>query len=354
MHDRVVILGHSGSVHIIRWVRGLVSRGYDIHVISCGSSEIPGIRTTILGSKIGTLNSVRFLREARREISKSRPKLIHAFHATGYALWGAADYGCPKILTPLGSDILIFPEKSIVHKYFVKHCIRSYDRFTTASDYLKDALNRLSPESYRKTSVIPFGVVVPDRSKPHKENSQVRLIFMKMLKNIYGPHILLEALVLLRQNGINIKLDIYGNGPEEGKLQKMAEKLNISDMVAFKGWLQLDKITDIYFNYDIMVMPSLSESFGVAALEASSAGLPVVASNVGGIPEVVRDGLTGILTPPGDPSRLAEAIMKLASDVELRKKMGAAGRKYVAENFQWANCLDRMAELYERLIKGRG
>lgn len=354
MRDKVVILGYSGSVHIIRWARGLVSLGYDINVISCGGMEIPGIRTTILGSKIGAPNSLRFLRKARREISKSQPKLIHAFHATGYALWGAADYGCPKILTPLGSDILIFPKKSILHNYFVKHSIRSYDQFTTSSDYLKNALNRLYPESYRKTTVIPFGVVIPDMGKVHKEDSAVRLIFIKKLMNIYGPHILLEAMALLKRSDIKIKLDIYGDGPNKGKLQKVAKKLNISDVVTFKGWLGLDKISNIYLNYDIMVMPSLSESFGVAALEASSAGLPVVASNVGGIPEAIIDGVTGILIPVGNPARLAEAIMKLASDVELRKKMGAAGRKYVAENFRWENCLDKMAELYEQLIRVRG
>ncbi len=354
MHDRIVILGYAGSVHIIRWAKGLASRGYDINVVSCGGTEIPGIRTTILGAKTGIQNYARFFRRARRIILEFNPRLIHAFQATGYSLWGASDYECPRILTPLGSDILIVPRKSLFHKYIVRHNAKKYDHFTTASEYLKGALNKLCPESLGKTTVIPFGVGVPNDCRMHVEVTPIRLVYVKKLMKIYGPDILLKAMALLKRDNIKIALDIFGDGPEEGNLRKMAQALNISDLVTFKGWLEIDRISEMFLDYDIMVMPSISESFGVAAIEASAAGVPVIASRIGGIPEVVKDGITGILVPAGDAKILAASIMKLASDVELRKKMGSAGRKYISEMFRWENCVDKMADLYERLIGAAG
>jgi glycosyltransferase involved in cell wall biosynthesis len=101
-----------------------------------------------------------------------------------------------------------------------------------------------------------------------------------------------------------------------------------------------------------MVMPSLQESFGVAVLEASAVGLPVIAGNVGGVPEVLDNNKTGLLVPPGDPEALAAAIMKLADDAELRKRMGDAGRKLVREKYLWESCLDKMTALYDSMISG--
>jgi glycosyltransferase involved in cell wall biosynthesis len=100
-------------------------------------------------------------------------------------------------------------------------------------------------------------------------------------------------------------------------------------------------------------MPSTWEGFGVAAAEASAAGLPVVATNVYGIPDVVRDGETGILVPPKDPGALAKAVGRLVGDPRLRARLGAAGREYVAKHYDWTENAQQMASIYERLLSGR-
>ena len=104
-----------------------------------------------------------------------------------------------------------------------------------------------------------------------------------------------------------------------------------------------------------MVMPSVmeSESFGVAVLEASACGRPVIASRVGGVPEVLRHGETGLLVPPGDTDALAKAIISLASDREKCRAMGEAGRELVRADYPWERSLDMLTELYNRSINGK-
>lgn len=354
MHDRIVILGDASSNHIIRWARGAVSHGYHVNVISCGGNEIEGIRTTIFGENPGGLrNFLRYFGQVKKEIKKCTPDLIHSFQATGYGLWGTVRIGCPKILTPLGSDIMQTEQRGFLYQKYVQYVLKRHDCFTTPSRFLMDKLNSLYSVTKEKTSAIPFGVELPDAAKVHEERKPVKIVYMKHLLPVYGPQILLEAAVIARKQGVPVKLDMYGHEHESGWVREMADRLDVASMLELKGWIDMDKVMTRLLEYDIMVMPSLLESFGVAALEASAVGLPVVATTVGGIPEIVRHNETGILVPPNDAKSLAGAIIKLASDVELRKKMGEAGRKFAAARYRWHDNLNEMMELYRKLIESK-
>lgn len=353
MNKKIVILGYSGSVHIIRWARGINLSGFDVTVISSGGPEIAGLRTIIYGRTGHAADYFRFYSRVQKEIKSINPHLIHAFQTTGYGLWGAGKFNCPKLLTALGSDILLTGGRTALHRYYSRYVLKRYSAFTAPSEFLKRKMNELSSFTSGNTTVIPFGVELPDCFKVHQENSPVRLVYMKLLSKIYGPHLLLEALSYLKKSKINVRLDMYGSGPEETSLREMADRLGIAENVSFKGWLDMNLVATKYLEYDIMVMPSLSESFGVAALEASAAGLPVVATNIGGIPEAVMNGVTGILVKPGDAEVLAGGIKRLAENVELRKKMGEAGRKYVSERFNWQDNLNQMLQLYSGLMRSK-
>lgn len=109
-----------------------------------------------------------------------------------------------------------------------------------------------------------------------------------------------------------------------------------------------NKIPEYLSSIDIFAMPSVfrSETFGVSAIEAQAMGIPVVASRVGGVPEAVIDGITGLLVKPGDPMALAEALERLILDPELRKKMGIKGREFVESKYNWSNNLEQMIKVY--------
>ena len=99
-----------------------------------------------------------------------------------------------------------------------------------------------------------------------------------------------------------------------------------------------------------MIMPSLSESFGVAVLEAAACARPSIASRVGGVPEVLRDGETGLLVPPHDPAALAGAIVRLAGEPETCRRMGEAAHRFVCLRYRWEESLNQMTSLYEQII----
>jgi glycosyltransferase involved in cell wall biosynthesis len=160
---------------------------------------------------------------------------------------------------------------------------------------------------------------------------------------------LLEAFGLLKKQVDNACLLIVGDGALRGDLERAAEDLGIANDVQFLGYR--DDVPSIMAALDVFVLPSLEEGISLTLLEAMAASRPIVATDVGGNPEVVVDGETGILVPSEDVAALAGAIIKLYGDKELRGKMGAAGRKRVEEHFSLNAMVDAYMALYSSVLE---
>jgi len=352
MGKRVVILGYSGSVHIQRWVRAMAERDYEIVLISLGGEHIEDVETIVLpveGNR--RLNYLRYLPRVRKLIRKLKPRLLHSHYATGFGLWGTYSSYHPHIISVWGADIIDFPDNA-AKKYLLRKILRNSDRLTATSDFLKARTTELSPTLENEIEVIPFGVRLPDITAPADRRKAVRLAYIKAHRPKYGPDVLLKAMPAIIGEFPDIHLSLAGAGEMTGTLRNLAQKLDITEHVSFTGFIDNRKIPEFLADHDIMIMPSVmaSESFGVAVLEASAVGLPVVASNIGGVPEVVKNGTTGLLVPPGDAKALAAAVINLVDNAELRKEMGQAGRDFVKEKYAWGNCVDMMDDLYQRMI----
>ncbi len=164
-----------------------------------------------------------------------------------------------------------------------------------------------------------------------------------------GLEHLLRAFGLLA-SAQNVRLKVVGEDwGGVASLQTLAKGLGIQKQVTFTGPLSRTELIRAYGSADIFVLPSLFEPFGIVLLEAMAAGLPVVASRVGGIVEVVRDGETGVLVRPGDPTVLSRALEDLISDSSLRSRMGQAGLCRAAA-YSWERILPRIIEVYEEAI----
>jgi D-inositol-3-phosphate glycosyltransferase len=144
--------------------------------------------------------------------------------------------------------------------------------------------------------------------------------------------------------------DLDEDEPDEelARLQALKNELGIGDMVTFLGRRSQEALPYYYASADAVVMPSLYESFGMVALEAMACGTPVVASDVGGLPFIVRDGETGFLVPERDPQSLAECLSQLIRDPALRKRLGDRGIQ-VARDYAWPRIADRIEALYAAL-----
>lgn len=159
--------------------------------------------------------------------------------------------------------------------------------------------------------------------------------FWGRLAHVKGVDVLLNAVARLHRQGVPIRLVIVGEGAEQASLQVLSQRLGVGAITHFAGQLPRGEIFSALKGFDMAVMPSREglEGFGLSALEAMAAGVPVVASRVDALNEVVVDGATGLLCPADDPVNLAEAIARLMSDSALRQRMGAAGVAHVESSY---------------------
>jgi len=158
--------------------------------------------------------------------------------------------------------------------------------------------------------------------------------------------LLLDVLADLRAEFPALRLLVVGEGGERSALERKAQALGLGDAVVFTGFRT--DVLDLLRASDIFVLPSFHEGIPYAALEAMSVALPVVATAVGGLNELVAHGATGLLVPPGEPEPLKEALARVLRDLDLGREMGRAGLARVRENYT----LDRMLERTEALLLG--
>jgi glycosyltransferase involved in cell wall biosynthesis len=154
----------------------------------------------------------------------------------------------------------------------------------------------------------------------------------------------------LRERGVDAVLCMVGDGPDRDAVEQRAHDLDIVRHCLFVGYQ--DEVAPYYAAFDALILPSANEGTPVSAIEALAGGRPVVATRVGGVPDVVRDGVDGYLVEPGDVDAMADRLAELARDSELRARMGAAGRERVLERYSVERLLDDVDRLYRSLLDG--
>lgn len=179
-------------------------------------------------------------------------------------------------------------------------------------------------------------------------NEAVVLAAVGSLVQHKGYDILLRALGQIDPL-IDLHLLIAGDGPERGALEQLANELGLRPRVHFLGFVE--DTPSVYRSSDVLALASRREGFGLVAAEAGFFGLPVVATKVGGIPEVVADGVSGMLVPPDDPAAMAAALARLVQDGEHRRALGEAGRQRAQHMFSTRRMTDEFEAAYERLAK---
>ncbi len=270
--------------------------------------------------------------------------------------------------------------------------MRRADRIVAATPEDKAQMVQFYGADPGRIVVLPLGVDVSlFRPIPKDEarryvgltNPQERLLlFVGRLDPVKGLNVLFEALCrLLRQlvgsyagvgepapghlpvldDGCPISLAVIGGDAEAAEalrgdadcLDEVKARYGLKEMVAFLGSRSQDTLPYYYSAADIVVMPSLYESFGLVALEAMACGTPVVASRVGGLPYVVRDGEAGLLVEENDPAALAEGLRRLLTDEPLRARLGEQAHR-IAQGYSWQQVADETIKLYDEVLTGNG
>jgi glycosyltransferase involved in cell wall biosynthesis len=199
------------------------------------------------------------------------------------------------------------------------------------------------------TAVVIYpGINVSDFSIGRPEHTGIVVGTACRLEIIKGLDCLIEALSFLAPEFPEMRLEIAGNGSLRADLERRSRKLGLAGIVSFLGWRE--DLPSVMAGWDIFVLASLDEGFGVAVLEAMAAGLPVVASEVGGLCELVRNGETGWLVPPSAPAELAQRVRELIHDSRMREKMGSAARQRALQEFSISRMVEQTIAVYDKLI----
>ena len=267
-------------------------------------------------------------------VRRLKPKLTHAVLET---FAGLALRFCPgKKLLTLQTTNRSFLKSSI---------IKSADRVTAISDVLL----RQASEAGVRAEKIPNGINNAAFEEARRKHPKVRgrILFVGRLEKIKGVDTLLAAFAELRVKSCELR--VVGSGSQRQSLEALSKKLGIAERVAFLGHVPADRIAKEYAEAEIFCGLSSSEALGNVFLEAQASGCAVVATNVGGIPDIVRDGETGLLVLPDGPQAAASAIRTLLDDPALRERLSSAGEAH-AKAYDWNLIAPRYVAVYEHLL----
>jgi glycosyltransferase involved in cell wall biosynthesis len=196
--------------------------------------------------------------------------------------------------------------------------------------------------------IVHYGIEPNGEPRPYCAGVP-RLLCVGRLIPIKGHVVLLRAFAEARRELPELELEIAGRGPLEPALRALCHELGVVDAVRFLGYVA--PVQEAIEGAAIVVVPSMGEGFGMVALEAMERSRPVIAAAIGGLGELVEDGVTGYLVPPGDAAPLRDAILRLGRDLDLAAEMGAAGRRRALVHFLQERCTDRTEILYRAALE---
>lgn len=354
----ICLLADARSQHVIKWARYFVLRGHTLDVLSFRPNQLAGatVHTFRQGGALGRSRYLLYPLVARRLIHQLHPDVLHAHHATSYGLVGAISGYHPFLIHTWGRDVMELPRGSRLYRWLVTFNLQRADAITATSQAMSRRINELLKCPVQVT-VIPFGVDLtlfnPKAFAKRRKGSEITIGVVKSLEPVYGLDNLLLALALARQHCRNLRALLVGDGSQRETLETMACDLGIEQHIEFAGTVDHARVPHMLSQMDLFVLPSRSEGFGVSAVEAMAMELPVIASDTGGLREVVVHGETGFLVPPDSPRALAQLIVQLARDPTLRSSLGRSGRARVTQEFDWRENALRMETLYNSMLQGQ-
>lgn len=234
--------------------------------------------------------------------------------------------------------------------------LENVDILISVSDYIKSELMSVGVKENRITTIhniilTPNVTMVSngDHTKP-----PIQVFSLGRLVREKGFSVLLDAIKIVAEKEPAIKLVIAGTGPEETALKSQIKRLNLESFVEMVGWVSRERLNQLYAYSDIVLLPSTyPDPCPLVAAEALSFAKPIIASDTGGIPEVVVDGVNGFLVPPENPIKMALAILRLSNDRSLREFMGQTGLSLFKKEFNSQDITRRTIELYKSVLTGR-
>jgi glycosyltransferase involved in cell wall biosynthesis len=372
------------AIHVANLSAGLQSRGYQTTLVA-GSLARGEDSMAFLAERLGV--SVVSVPEIQREVSaihdvrsavrlaslirSERPHILHTHTAKAGAIARAAAMLAggarpPVVVHTFHGHVLkgyFGPTRTAFFRRVEQTLARTADVLVAVSPEVRDELVELGVAPREKFVVIRLGIPLEERLGDPTADADYRRLYgippgafvvgwVGRMTGVKDTGAVLEIVRAAREHGVDAVLCMVGDGPDRPRLEQLAHELGIARSCYFVGYQE--DVAGYYGLFDAFLLPSVNEGTPVSAIEALASGTPVVANRVGGVPDVVRDGVDGFLVEHGDVEGAGGRLAALAEDARLRVKLGDAGRARVVERYAVARLVDDVDRLYRALLDAKG
>jgi glycosyltransferase involved in cell wall biosynthesis len=372
------------AIHVANLAAGLKTRGYHTTLVA-GSlargedsmafvAERLGVEVVDIPDmqrEVAPFHDVRSIRRLTALMRAERPHILHTHTAKAGALARAAALAAGRARPPIvvhtfhGHVLKGYfgPGRTAFFKQVERSLARYSDVLVAVSPEVRDELVEHGVAPMEKFTVIRLGIPLADRLGDASAGLDYRVLYgipqdafvvgwVGRMTGVKDTDAVLEILRATRERDIDAVLCMVGDGPDRERLEQVAHDLGIARSTYFVGY-QTD-IAGYYRLFDAFVLPSVNEGTPVSAIEALASGTPVVATRVGGVPDVVTDGVDGFLVPPRDTDAAADRLAQLARDPELRARLGETGRANAQARYSVERLVDDVDRLYRELLAAKG
>jgi len=345
------------EIAALKIAKHLSKRNHEVHVIttldkglSKESREKDFCVHRIKTSKIPILRTVSYCIKSFFVVKKITPDILHiqTIYLSLSGLLIKKFLHKPYVLYGRGSDVYFsWRLKNLISKPILKNA----NGVIVLTEDMKREIQKICN---RDVFVIPNGIDLKRfknlskedlRSKLEIKEQERAILFVGTLRPVKGVRYLIEAMRFITDKNKNKRLFIVGDGEERKYLEDLVRNLNLEKYVAFIGKVPNEKIPEYMAASDVFVLPSFSEGLPVTVLEAMASGLPIVATNVRGLPEIIKNGENGFLVMPKSTEQIAEKVLLLLEDGELRERISNNNREKV-KRYSWESVVEKLEEVY--------
>jgi glycosyltransferase involved in cell wall biosynthesis len=372
------------AIHVAHLSAGLQSRGYQTTLVA-GSLARGEDSMAFLAERLGV--AVIDMPDIQREVSLAHdvraavrlaalirsewPHILHTHTAKAGAIARAAamlagDARPPVVLHTFHGHVLkgyFGPARTAFFRQVEQKLARTADALIAVSPEVRDELVELGIAPRQKFAVVRLGIPLEERLRGSSDDSDYRKLYgisrdafvvgwVGRMTGVKDTGAVVEIVRAARDRGVDAVLCMVGDGPDRERLEQLAYEQGIARSCFFVGYQE--DVAGFYRLFDALVLPSVNEGTPVSVIEAQASGTPVVANRVGGVPDVVRDGVDGFLVEPGDVAGAGERIAALARDTDLSGRLGQAGRARVLDRYAVSRLVDDVDRLYRSLLEANG
>jgi len=372
------------AIHVANLAAGLETRGYHTTLVAGSLARgedsmafvaerlgVSVVDVPEIQREVALLHDAKSIRRLTSIIRAERPHILHTHTAKAGALARAAALVAgaarpPIVVHTFHGHVMkgyFGPRRTAFFRQVERTLARRSDVLVAVSPEVRDELVQHGIAPGEKFAVIRLGIPLDERLGDDTRDLDYRSLYgispdafvvgwVGRMTGVKDTDAVLEVVRATRQLGVDAALCMVGDGPDRERLEQLAHDLGIARSTYFVGYQT--EVAGYYRLFDAFLLPSVNEGTPVSAIEALASGTPVVATRVGGVPDVVRDGVDGFLVEPGDTESAAERLATLARDPALRRRLGEAGSARVRERYSVERLVDDVDRLYRSLLAAKG